>query len=186
MGVEAIIAEGAESGGHTGEANTLPLVPQIVDAVNVPVIAAGGIGDGRGMAAAFMLGAEAVQCGTCFLVADEFTVHEVYKEKVLKAGDNDTIVTGKKLGHPVRTVRTPFSKSFAKMENDPNVTSEELLQFGAGSLRKAVKDGNLKEGSFMAGEIAGMINEKKSCKEIVEGMASKCEELLKAANSRLA
>ena len=186
MGVDAIIAEGAESGGHTGEANTLPLVPQIVDAVNVPVIAAGGIGDGRGMAAAFMLGAEAVQCGTCFLVADECTVHEVYKEKVLKAGDNDTIVTGKKLGHPVRTVRTPFSKSFAKMENDPNVTSEELLQFGAGSLRKAVKDGNLKEGSFMAGEIAGMINEKKSCKEIVEGMASKCEELLKAANSRLA
>lgn len=186
MGVDAIIAEGAESGGHTGEANTLPLVPQVVDAVNVPVIAAGGIGDGRGMAAAFMLGAEAVQCGTCFLVADECTVHEVYKEKVLKAGDNDTIVTGKKLGHPVRTVRTPFSKSFAKMENDPNVTSEELLQFGAGSLRKAVKDGNLKEGSFMAGEIAGMINEKKSCKEIVEGMASKCEELLKAANSRLA
>lgn len=186
MGVDAIIAEGAESGGHTGEANTLPLVPQIVDAVNVPVIAAGGIGDGRGMAAAFMLGAEAVQCGTCFLVANECTVHEVYKEKVLKAGDNDTIVTGKKLGHPVRTVRTPFSKSFAKMENDPNVTSEELLQFGAGSLRKAVKDGNLKEGSFMAGEIAGMINEKKSCKEIVEGMASKCEELLKAANSRLA
>lgn len=186
MGVDAIIAEGAESGGHTGEANTLPLVPQIVDAVNVPVIAAGGIGDGRGMAAAFMLGAEAVQCGTCFLVADECTVHEVYKEKVLKAGDNDTIVTGKKLGHPVRTVRTPFSKSFAKMENDPNVTSEELLQFGAGSLRKAVKDGNLKEGSFMAGEIAGMINEKKSCKEIVEGMASKCEELLKAAKSRLA
>lgn len=186
MGVDAIIAEGAESGGHTGEANTLPLVPQVVDAVSVPVIAAGGIGDGRGMAAAFMLGAEAVQCGTCFLVADECTVHEVYKEKVLKAGDNDTIVTGKKLGHPVRTVRTPFSKSFAKMENDPNVTSEELLQFGAGSLRKAVKDGNLKEGSFMAGEIAGMINEKKSCKEIVEGMASKCEELLKAANSRLA
>lgn len=186
MGVDAIIAEGAESGGHTGEANTLPLVPQIVDAVNVPVIAAGGIGDGRGMAAAFMLGAEAVQCGTCFLVADECTVHEVYKEKVLKAGDNDTIVTGKKLGHPVRTVRTPFSKSFAKMENDPNVTSEELLQFGAGSLRKAVKDGNLKEGSFMAGEIAGMINEKKSCKEIVEGMANKCEELLKAANNRLA
>lgn len=186
MGVDAIIAEGAESGGHTGEANTLPLVPQVVDAVSVPVIAAGGIGDGRGMAAAFMLGAEAVQCGTCFLVADECTVHEVYKEKVLKAGDNDTIVTGKKLGHPVRTVRTPFSKSFAKMENDPNVTSEELLQFGAGSLRKAVKDGNLKEGSFMAGEIAGMINEKKSCKEIVEGMASKCEELLKAAKSRLA
>ncbi len=186
MGVDAIIAEGAESGGHTGEANTLPLVPQIIDAVNVPVIAAGGIGDGRGMAAAFMLGAEAVQCGTCFLVADECTVHEVYKEKVLKAGDNDTIVTGKKLGHPVRTVRTPFSKNFAKMENDPNVTSEELLAFGAGSLRKAVKDGNLKEGSFMAGEIAGMVNEKKSCKDIVEGMASKCEELLKAASSRLA
>ncbi|MCQ2199772.1 MAG: nitronate monooxygenase [Paludibacteraceae bacterium] len=186
MGVDAIIAEGAESGGHTGEANTLPLVPQIVDAVSVPVIAAGGIGDGRGMAAAFMLGAEAVQCGTCFLVADECTVHEVYKEKVLKAGDNDTIVTGKKLGHPVRTVRTPFSKNFAKMEYDPNVTSEELLAFGAGSLRKAVKDGNLKEGSFMAGEIAGMINEKKSCKDIVEGMASKCEELLKAANGRLA
>lgn len=186
MGVDAIIAEGAESGGHTGEANTLPLVPQIVDAVSVPVIAAGGIGDGRGMAAAFMLGAEAVQCGTCFLVADECTVHEVYKEKVLKAGDNDTIVTGKKLGHPVRTVRTPFSKNFAKMENDPAVTSEELLAFGAGSLRKAVKDGNLKEGSFMAGEIAGMINEKKTCKEIVENMANKCEELLKAANGRLA
>ena len=186
MGVDAIIAEGAESGGHTGEANTLPLVPQIVDAVKVPVIAAGSIGDGRGMAAAFMLGAEAVQCGTCFLVADECTVHEVYKEKVLKAGDNDTIVTGKKLGHPVRTVRTPFSKNFAKMENDPAVTSEELLAFGAGSLRKAVKDGNLKGGSFMAGEIAGMINEKKSCKEIVENMANKCEELLKAANGRLA
>ena len=137
-GADAVVAEGAESGGHVGELHTMPLIPQIVDALDIPVVAAGGICDGRGAAAAFMLGADAIQVGTRFLSAEECTAHEEYKQKILKATDISTIVTGKTLGHPVRSLKTPFSKSFAKMESDPNVTPEEILSFGTGALRKAV------------------------------------------------
>ena len=150
-GADAIVAEGAESGGHVGELHTMPLIPQIVDAVEIPVIAAGGICDGRGAAAAFMLGADAIQVGTRFLSAEECTIHQEYKDKILKATDVSTIVTGKSLGHPVRSLKTPFSRTFSKMENDPSVNQDEILAFGAGALRKAVQEGD-KNGSYMAGE----------------------------------
>ena len=141
-GADAIVAEGAESGGHVGELHTMPLIPQIVDAVEIPVIAAGGICDGRGAAAAFMLGADAIQVGTRFLSAEECTIHQEYKDKILKATDVSTIVTGKSLGHPVRSLKTPFSRTFSKMENDPSVNQEDILTFGAGALRKAVQEGD--------------------------------------------
>ena len=166
-GADAVVAEGAESGGHVGELHTMALVPQVVDALNIPVIAAGGICDGRGAAAAFMLGAEAVQVGTRFLAAEECNVHEVYKEKVLKATDISTIVTGKSLGHPVRSLKTPFSKTFARMENDPSVSKEDILAFGSGALRKAVQAG-ASDGSYMAGECAGMVKRIESARDIVE------------------
>ena len=166
-GADAVVAEGAESGGHVGELHTMALVPQVVDALNIPVIAAGGICDGRGAAAAFMLGAEAVQVGTRFLAAEECNVHEVYKEKVLKATDISTIVTGKSLGHPVRSLKTPFSKTFARMENDPSVSKEDILAFGSGALRKAVQEG-ASDGSYMAGECAGIVKRIESARDIVE------------------
>lgn len=184
IGASAVVAEGCESGGHVGELNTMALVPQVVDAVKIPVLAAGGIGDGRGMAAAFMLGAEGVQCGTCFLVADECCVSDTYKEKIISASDTATIVTGKRLGHPVRSLKTPFSKKFADMEKDTNITDEEIMKFGAGSLRKAVVDGDAKGGSFMAGQIAGLIKEQRSAKAIVESMANEAEALLSKAQNR--
>lgn len=186
MGVDAVVAEGAESGGHVGEINTMALVPQVVDAVKIPVLAAGGIADGRGVAAAFMFGAEGVQCGTCFLVADECRAHENYKKKIIAASDADTIVTGKTLGHPVRSLKTPFSRTFDKMEKDPNVTSEQIMDFGTGSLRKAVLDGNVEEGSFMSGEIAGMVKKQAPAREIIETMMSEAENIMKAAPNRIA
>ena len=185
IGADAIIAEGSESGGHVGETNTMALVPQVVDAVKVPVLAAGGIADGRGMAAAFMLGAEGVQCGTCFLVADECKVHENYKKKIISASDCDTIVTGRRLGHPVRSLKTRFSRQFAEMEKDSSNTDEQIMAFGSGSLRKAVVDGNREEGSFMAGQIAGMIRENQSAAAIVNKMVSEAEGLLGNINNRL-
>lgn len=166
-GADAVVAEGAESGGHVGELHTMALVPQVVDALNIPVIAAGGICDGRGAAAAFMLGAEAVQVGTRFLAAEECNVHEVYKEKVIKATDISTIVTGKSLGHPVRSLKTPFSKTFARMESDPSVSKDEILAFGSGALRKAVQEG-ASDGSYMAGECAGMVKKIEPAQDIVE------------------
>lgn len=185
-GADAIVAEGAESGGHVGELHTMPLVPQIVDAVDIPVIAAGGICDGRGAAAAFMLGAEAVQVGTRFLVAKECNVHPRYKENILKATDISTTVTGKSLGHPVRSLKTPFSREFAKMESDPQTRPEDILSFGTGSLRKAVQEGD-ENGSYMAGECAGMVREEQSAREIVEDLALGAERVIKAfINSRLA
>lgn len=185
-GADAIVAEGAESGGHVGELHTMPLVPQIVDAVDIPVIAAGGICDGRGAAAAFMLGAEAVQVGTRFLVARECNVHPRYKENILKATDISTTVTGKSLGHPVRSLKTPFSREFAKMESDPQIRPEDILSFGTGSLRKAVQDGD-ENGSYMAGECAGMVREEQSAREIVEDLALGAERVIKEfINSRLA
>ena len=183
-GVDAIVAEGAESGGHVGELHTMPLIPQIVDAVDIPVIAAGGICDGRGAAAAFMLGAEGVQVGTRFLSATECNVHESYKEKILKATDISTIVTGKTLGHPVRSLKTPFSRTFAKMESDPNVTPEEVLAFGGGALRKAVQEGDI-DGSYMAGECAGMVKQIEPAAAIIEDIILGAEKVIKETAGRL-
>ena len=177
-GADAVVAEGAESGGHVGELNTMPLVPQVVDAVAIPVVAAGGICDGRGAAAAFMLGAEGVQVGTRFLVAEECNVHPAYKERILKATDISTIITGKSLGHPVRSLKSPFSKTFAKMESDPAVSADEILAFGGGSLRKAVQEGD-ENGSYMAGECAGMVRKTESAKAIVEDMMLGAESVIK-------
>ena len=169
LGVDAVVAEGAESGGHVGELHTMPLIPQVVDAVDIPVVAAGGICDGRGVAAAFMLGAEGVQVGTRFLVAEECNVHSVYKEKILNATDISTIVTGKRVGHPVRSLKTPFSKSLAKMENDPASNPEEVFAMGAGALRRAAREGDA-NGSYMAGECAGMVKRVEPAKAIVEDL----------------
>ena len=183
-GADAVIAEGAESGGHVGELHTMALIPQIVDALDIPVIAAGGICDGRGAAAAFMLGAEAIQVGTRFLSAEECNVHQVYKDKILKASDISTTVTGKTLGHPVRSLKTPFSKKFARMEADPNVTPEEILAFGSGSLRKAVQEGDI-NGSYMAGECAGMVRKIEPAKDIVEDLILGAERIIGEAAARL-
>lgn len=180
LGVTAVIAEGGESGGHVGDMTTMALVPQVVDAVSIPVIAAGGIADGRGMAAAFMLGACGVQMGTRFLVSNECGIHENYKNKVLKAKDIDTIVTGKKSGHPVRSLKTPMSRTFAKLENE-NSSGEELEKLGAGALRRAAVEGDEKTGSFMCGQIAGLINDVKSCEEIVKGICDEAENVMKGA-----
>lgn len=177
-GADAVVAEGAESGGHVGELNTMPLIPQVVDAVTIPVVAAGGICDGRGVAAALMLGAEGVQLGTRFLVAEECNVHEEYKEKVLHATDISTIVTGKSLGHPVRSLKTPFSRTFAKMESDPSVTPEEMLAFGGGSLRKAAQEGD-EMGSYMAGECAGMVKKRESAKDIILDLVEGAEQVMR-------
>lgn len=176
-GADAVVAEGAESGGHIGELNTMPLVPQVVDALDIPVIAAGGICDGRGAAAAFMLGADAVQVGTRFLAAEECTAHHEYKDRILKATDISTIVTGKSLGHPVRSLKTPFSKTFAKMESDPSSTQEDILSFGSGALRKAVKEGD-RNGSYMAGECAGMVRKIEPAKDIVEDLVTGAEKVI--------
>lgn len=180
-GADAVVAEGAESGGHIGELHTMALVPQVVDALDIPVIAAGGICDGRGAAAAFMLGAEAIQVGTRFLVAEECTVHQTYKEKVLKASDISTIVTGKTLGHPVRSIKTPFSKKFAKMEADPSTSPEEILAFGSGALRKAVQEGD-PDGTYMAGECAGMVKKIEPAKAIVEDLILGAEAVISNFN----
>jgi enoyl-[acyl-carrier protein] reductase II len=170
MGACAVIAEGCESGGHVGETTTMALVPQVVDAVTVPVIAAGGIADGRGMAAAFMLGAKAVQMGTRFLTAKECNVHENYKQKVLSAKDRDTIVTGKTLGHPVRALKNRMTRDFQEKEKDPATTPEELEKMGAGALRRAAIEGDVRYGSCMCGQIAGLVNSEDTCQEIIEGI----------------
>lgn len=183
-GADAVVAEGAESGGHVGELHTMPLIPQVVDAVDIPVIAAGGICDGRGAAAAFMLGADAIQVGTRFLSALECNVHQEYKDKVLKATDVSTIVTGKSLGHPVRSLKTPFSRTFSKMENDPSVDPNEILAFGSGALRKAVQEGD-RNGSYMAGECAGMVKNIEPAKAIVEDLILGAEKVIRDACSRL-
>ena len=149
LGVDAVIAEGMESGGHIGETTTMALLPQVVDAVNIPVIAAGGIADGRGFAAAMMLGACGVQMGTRFLSAEECSIHPTYKEKIVKAGDLATMVTGKRLGHPVRSLRTAFARNYSKAEYSA-MPDDELEQLGVGTLRKAVQDGNLEEGCFLS------------------------------------
>lgn len=176
-GVDALIAEGCESGGHVGELTTMALIPQVVDAVNIPVIAAGGIGDGRGIAASFMLGADAVQVGTRFLVAKECTVHQNYKNKVMKAKDIDTQVTGRPTGHPVRIIRNKLSRKFQILEKEgaPLVEFENL---GRGALSKAVRDGDIDNGSVMAGQIAGLINKEQTCSEIINEMFNEAYTLL--------
>ena len=176
-GADAVVAEGAESGGHVGELHTMPLVPQVVDALDIPVVAAGGICDGRGAAAAFMLGADAVQVGTRFLSAEECNVHRDYKEKIIKATDISTIVTGKSLGHPVRSLKTPFSKTFARMESDPAVNQEDILALGSGALRRAVQEGD-RNGSYMAGECAGMVRKIEPAKDIVEDLIFGAEKVI--------
>lgn len=183
LGATAVIAEGAESGGHIGELHTMALLPQIVDNLDIPVLGAGGIFDGRGAAAAFILGAEGVQVGTRFLVADECIVHENYKENLIKASDIGTMITGKSLGDAVRCLKTPFAKRFFKMENDPNCSKEEILEMGKGSLRKAVFDGDRSEGSFLAGEVAGLITQKESAESIVKDIMDGAEKLLRNASS---
>lgn len=178
QGADAVIAEGCEAGGHIGELTTMVLVPQIVDAVNIPVIAAGGIADHRGFAAAIMLGAQAVQIGTRFLVAKECTVHENYKQRVLKASDIDTVVTGRSTGHPVRALRNKLSREFVKLEKE-GASIQELEALGAGGLRNAVVDGDVVNGTVMAGQIAGMVKQEQTAKEIIE-------EIMTEANRRLA
>ena len=185
LGADALIAEGAESGGHVGDTHTMALVPQIIDAVDLPVLAAGGIFDGRGAAAMFLMGACGVQVGTRFLVADECRVHEVYKERLIKASDVGTMVTGKSLGDAVRSLKTPFAKKFAKLEADPAVSDEEIRAFGTGSLRKAVFDGDLSGGSFLAGEVAGLIKGTESAAQIVDDIIGGAERLLASAPSLL-
>lgn len=178
-GVDGVIAEGCESGGHVGELTTMALVPQVVDAVNIPVIAAGGIGDGRGAAAAFMLGACGVQVGTRFLVAKECTVHENYKKKVIEAIDIDTQVTGRPTGHPVRVLRNKLVRQFQLLEKE-GAPAEEFEKLGRGALPRAAKDGDVVNGSVMAGQIAGLIDKEETCNEIIESMFREAEEKIKA------
>ena len=176
-GADAVVAEGMESGGHIGAATTMTLVPQVVDAVKIPVIAAGGIGDGRGMAAAFMLGAEAVQIGTRFVVANECVVHENYKAMLIKAKDIDSTVTGMSTGHPVRSIRNKMTKEYLKLENE-GADFMELEKLTLGSLRKAVVEGDVVNGTVMAGQIAGLIKKEQSCKEIITELMDETKKLL--------
>lgn len=170
LGADAIIAEGTESGGHVGEMTTMALVPQVVDAVNIPVIAAGGIADGRQLAAAFALGAIGVQLGTCLLVSEECPIHSAYKEAVLKAKDNDTIVTGRIAGTPVRILKNSMAREYVKKEKE-GVDKMELEKFTLGSLRRAVLEGDTKTGSLMAGQVSGQLKEIKTISEIFEDLS---------------
>lgn len=177
-GADAIIAEGCEAGGHIGELTTMALIPQIVDSVSIPVVAAGGVADSRGVVAAFALGADAIQVGTRFLVAKECRAHSNYKEKVLKAKDIETDVTGRSTGHPVRSLRNKLTRQFIKMEKE-GATSEELEAMGAGSLRRAVIEGDVVLGSVMAGQVAGLVNKEQSCHEIIQELFTGVHDVLR-------
>ena len=179
-GAAAVVAEGTESGGHIGETTTLVLVPQVADAVDIPVIAAGGIGDGRGVAACLMLGAQGVQLGTRFLVAAECPVHENYKKKILAANDIATIATGRRLGHPVRSLKTPFSRRYAKAEYS-GMPDEELEQLAVGALKKAALEGDEENGCFLAGQVAGMIRREQPAADIIREIFEEAEQVLKGA-----
>ncbi|MBR6420603.1 MAG: nitronate monooxygenase [Oscillospiraceae bacterium] len=176
-GADAVVAEGTESGGHVGEMTTMALVPQVCDAVQIPVIAAGGIADGRGLAAAVMLGACGVQIGTRFLAATECSIHPEYKARLLKAKDTSTVVTGKRLGHPVRSLKSPFSRAYAKAEYT-DISDEDLEQMAVGTLRAAVLEGDAKRGCFLAGQVAGMVNTEQPAAEMIAEIMEKAEELL--------
>ena len=180
-GADAVIAEGMESGGHIGEETTMTLVPQVVDAVNIPVIAAGGIGDGRGVCAAFMLGAEAVQMGTRFVVAKESNVHQNYKDRVIAAKDIDSVVTGRSTGHPVRSLRNSMTREYLDMEKE-GVEFEKLERLTLGTLRKAVVDGDVKQGTVMAGQIAGLVNKEQTCEEIIKELMKEVSEVYNSHN----
>ncbi|MCD7724118.1 MAG: enoyl-[acyl-carrier-protein] reductase FabK [Clostridiales bacterium] len=179
-GADAVVAEGTESGGHIGSATTMTLVPQVVDAVTIPVIAAGGIADGRGFAAAMMLGADAVQMGTRFLVAKECTVHNNYKQKVIAAKDIDSAVTGMSNGHPIRQIRNKLTREYLQMEKE-GASLEEMEKLTLGSLRKAVVEGDVVSGTLMAGQIAGMVSKEQTCQEMIEEIMQEAEKLLKTS-----
>ena len=181
-GADAVVAEGTESGGHIGEATTMTLVPQVVDAVNIPVIAAGGIADGRGLAASLMLGAKAVQMGTRFVVADESIVNEAYKDRIIAAKDIDSAVTGRSHGHPVRSLRNAMTREYSKLEAEGK-SFDELEYLTLGTLRKAVMEGDIVHGTVMAGQIAGLVSKKQSAKEIIDEIMSEATNLLKNAGS---
>lgn len=188
IGADAVIVEGMEAGGHVGKLTTMSLVPQIVDAVSVPVIAAGGIGDGRGMAAALMLGAEGVQIGTRFLVAKECTVHENYKQKIIKARDIDTVVTCQHFGHPVRALKNKLTRDYDQLEkqelkNDVPDT-QKFDELGQGALRKAVVEGDMDNGSVMAGQIAGMIKKEETAKEIITSFMQETKAVIQSQTKR--
>jgi enoyl-[acyl-carrier protein] reductase II len=177
-GADAVVAEGMESGGHIGVTTSFALIPQVVDAVSIPVIAAGGIADGRGMAAAFMLGAEGIQMGTRFVAAKESIVHAAYKEKIVKAKDIDSVVTGTTTGHPVRCLKNRMTKEYVKLERE-GADFMELEKLTLGSLRKAVIDGDVVNGTLMAGQIAGLIKSEESCADIISSISNEAEKLLK-------
>ncbi len=179
MGADVIVAEGMESGGHIGEVTTMPLVPQVVDAVRVPVVAAGGLADGRGLAAALALGATGIQMGTRFICTTECTVHPNYKQKILSSGDRATMTTGHSLGHPVRSIKNPLSHEFEELERR-GASEQEVIEFGTGRLRSAVVDGDVVHGSVMAGQIVGMINDIVSCRELVERTVAEAEAVIRA------
>lgn len=176
-GADAVIAEGCESGGHIGETTTMALVPQVVDAVNIPVVAAGGVGDGRGIAAALMLGACGVQMGTRFLVAEECVIHDNYKARIIKASDIDTAVTGRSTGHPVRQLRNKMTREYLKKEQE-GCSFEELEQMTLGSLRRAVQDGDADFGSMMSGQIAGLVKKRQTCKEMLDELMAETKQVI--------
>ena len=176
-GADAVVAEGCDSGGHIGESTTMTLVPQVVDAVDIPVIAAGGIGDGRGIAAAFMLGAKGVQMGTRFVVTKECQVHPAYKERIIRAKDIDTRVTGRSTGHPIRALRNDMTKAYLQKEQE-GASTEELELLASGALRRAVQEGDIHNGSLMSGQIAGLIKEEVSCKQLIDTLVSQTKEAL--------
>ena len=182
-GADAVVAEGTESGGHIGDQTTMSLVPQVADAVSIPVIAAGGIADGRGIAAAFMLGAEAVQMGTRFVVAKESIVHQNYKDRIIKAKDIDSAVTGRSRGHPIRSLRNQMTREYLKMEQEGR-PFEELEYLTMGTLRKAVMEGDVMHGTVMAGQIAGMVKKEQTCKEMISEMTAEAEKLLSGTSFR--
>ncbi|GMR70869.1 enoyl-[acyl-carrier-protein] reductase FabK [Aerococcus viridans] len=186
-GVHAVIVEGMESGGHVGRQTTMALLPQVTKALDIPVIAAGGIGDGRGMAAALMLGAVGIQVGTRFVVADESNAHDNFKERIIKAKDIDTVLTGESTGHPVRVLRNKLTKEYLKVEKEEaskaNPDWDRLEALGSGALRRAVVEGNLDTGSFMAGQIAGLVDKRESVSEIIQSYMTECKETIAARAS---
>lgn len=177
-GADAVIAEGCEAGGHIGKLTTMVLLPQVVDAVNIPVIGAGGIADGRGIAAAFALGASGIQVGTRFLVSEECQIHDNYKNAVIKSKDIDTVVTGRCTGHPVQVLKNKLAKEYLKLEKN-SVSFDKLEELGRGALKKAVVDGDIENGSLMAGQISGMLKKVQTSKEIIEEMFNEYEEIKK-------
>ena len=181
-GADAVVAEGTEAGGHIGELTTMVLVPQVVDAVNIPVIAAGGIADGRGMSAAFMLGSKGIQMGTVFAASKESVIHENYKNSIFKAKDIDSRVTGRSTGHPIRVLRNDMARKYLELEKE-GAPFEELEKMTLGSLRRAVQEGDVKSGSLMAGQIAGMIKEERSCEDIIKSVVCGASRLMNGVSA---